>query len=131
MSVLSEVPFSYVEPFAASAAKEGVCLRETARQTLWFRSAAHEGFCGLIEYGAGKWRIKGVFVQREYRGEGIGTSMTEALIAHAIDTLKAERLEVIALNPEFYEARNFQRADEVRPGSWRLVYVAEPSIPPE
>ncbi len=127
IDVIVEVPFSYVQPFAGAASKEGVCVKPTAKRTLWFRSAAHEGFCGIIEIAPGKWRIKGVFVQKEFRGEGLGGRMTEALITYAVDVLKAETLEVIALNPAFYEVRNFTKVTEVRPGSWRLTLCYEKS----
>lgn len=124
---LVEVPFEYVQKYAAVAAREGVAVKPTASRTIWFRSFAHEGFCGLIEFAAGKWRIKGVFVQREFRGEGLGGQMTDALIKYAIDILKAESLEVIALNPAFYEARQFTRVSEIRPGSWRLTLALQPA----
>jgi ribosomal protein S18 acetylase RimI-like enzyme len=130
--MIIEVPYSYVQRHAAVAAREGVCVKPTARRTIWFRSFAHEGFCGLIEFAPGKWRIKGVFVQREFRGEGLGSRMTEELIRYAIDNLHPDLLEVIAGNPKFYEARSFQRLGEVRAGSgnWRLALAtgSEPAL---
>ena len=125
-SVIVEVPYSYVQAHANVAAKEGVCVAPTVRRTLWFRSVAHEGFCGLIEFAPGKWRIKSVFVQKEFRGEGLGGKMTDALIRYAINVLKADLLEVIALNPAFYDARGFERLNEIRPGSWRLAIAIKP-----
>jgi GNAT superfamily N-acetyltransferase len=122
---LIEVPYSYVETYAAVAAKESVSVKPTARRTIWFRTFAHDGFGGLIEFAPGKWRIKGVFVHREFRGEGLGTKIAEALIYYALDTLKAETLEVIAGNPAFYEARSFKRLGEMSPGNWRLVHEKE------
>ena len=127
---LVEVPFSYVQRFAAQAAKEGVAVKPTSSRTIWFRSAAHEGFCGLIEFAPGKWRVKGVFVQPEFRGEGLGAAMTDELIKHASDVLHAETIEVIALNPSFYEARQFKKLNEIRPGSWRLALATRPEQTP-
>ena len=125
-----EVPYEYVQRHSALAAREGVCVKPTARRTIWFRSFAHEGFCGLIEFAPKKWRIKGVFVQREFRGEGLGGQMTDALIKYAVEILKADSLEVIALNASFYEARGFTKATEIRPGSWRLTLALKPEPAP-
>jgi ribosomal protein S18 acetylase RimI-like enzyme len=115
---------SDVDRFQALAAREKVSLKPTAHRTLWFWAPRREGFGGLIEFAPGKWRIRGVFVHVEYRGEGVGTKLTEALIDHAVNDLKAETLEVIAMNPAFYERHSFKKVNEIRAGSWRLVYDA-------
>ena len=120
MTDLILVDYDYVRKWQVSAAREGVCVKPTASRTMWFRDKEHRGFCGLIEYATNKWRIKGVYVQPECRGQGFGTEMTEALIACAI-ALKPGRLEVIAMNSKFYEARGFTKEAELRPGSYRLA----------
>lgn len=99
------------------AARERVSLSDT-RSTYWFRTDDNSGVCGAIEV-AGRVRIKGVWVYPEWRGLGIGSAMTEALIKW-IEQRYDCPIEVLAYNPAFYEARGFRRTGELANGAVRL-----------
>ena len=119
--MILEVPFEKIIPFTSAAAREKVSLKPTAGRTIWYETAGHESFGGLLNFAAGAWRIRGVFTQPEFRGLGYGTKLTEGLIETAKTTLEARTIEVIAMNPKFYEDRGFTRITEIRHGSWRLA----------
>lgn len=119
---LVEVTYSYVYPYRRVAAKERVSVSDT-KNTRWFRTVGHEGFCGLIRASATTVRIKGVFVHPEYRGCGVGAAMTEALMA--IAATSKQKMEVLAYNPAFYEDRGFVRRNQLHNGAWRLTRDAD------
>lgn len=115
---LIEVDYQYVARWARSAARERVSVSPTAN-TRWYRAVGHEGFCGLLKRGD-TLRVKGVYVHPEWRGQGIGAAMTDALLRIA-EAAPEGRIEVLAYNPSFYEARGFERAGQLRNGAWRLT----------
>lgn len=113
---LIEVPYEYVEKWQRIGAREGVSLSPTG-DTQWFRTEAHEGFAGMYWMKPDRVRIKGVFVHMEWRGQGIGTRMTEALIEIAMRRPGLRFIEAFAFNPSFYEARGFTRGAQRENGA--------------
>lgn len=117
---IREIDYTTVEPLRHAAARDGVALGPT-RNTRWWGAYRGDHLCGVagLIAIAGVYRVKGVFVPRVLRGEGIGTQLTEAVIAAA----PADRpVEVFAYNPAFYQGRGFDLAREVRKGVTRLVW---------
>lgn len=118
--ILQPIPYEQVAPFRSRAARDHVSLSPTAT-TKWYGAFLDgdslAGVCGLL-IGRTFARIRGVWVPRELRGEGIGSAMTEALIEQAPRGL---RLEVLAYNRAFYEARGFRVVGQPRAGVTRLI----------
>jgi ribosomal protein S18 acetylase RimI-like enzyme len=125
---IRQISYDAVVPFMAIAAKEKVSLQPTAGRTIWYETAAKECFGGLLNFGPRAWRIRGIFTHPEYRGLGFGTKLTDELIEIAKTRLGARVIEVIALNPKFYEDRGFRKLREIRPGSWRLELRIEKPV---
>ena len=90
--------------WAHRAARERVSLKD-ARNTTWYW-APGLGCAGLMAM-KGKARIKGVYVVKDHRGEGIGTALIDRLEAEAVKLEGAAKIEVYAHNPSFYEARGY------------------------
>jgi GNAT superfamily N-acetyltransferase len=118
---VAEVPYEVVAEWKGQAARDHVALGPT-RNTTWyaaFRGSVIVGVAGLIRVGK-LVRVKGVYVPRGLRGEGIGTFLTEAVIAAA----PAEcDVEVLAYNPAFYAGRGFDTQGEFRKGVTRLIFA--------
>lgn len=107
----------HVARFATAAAKERVSLKDTPT-TRWFR-IGDMAVAGLLALPGGRYRIRGVFVDKPYRGMGLGTALTEHLIALA--TAEHAGLEAFALNPPFYLARGFHEAGRNAHGVVRVM----------
>lgn len=114
---LRAVSYGTIAPYKAQAARDRVSVSDT-KNTQWYMLPGQEGFGALLQT-ADAVRVKGVYVFPEYRGEGLGTALTEALIRVAIATGKT--LEVLAYNPGFYESRGFERQNQLPNGAWRLT----------
>lgn len=114
--------FGSVERFAAAAAKERTSIADTPR-TSWYvvvKDGVIAGCAGLYTVRPGIARIKGVYIAPSHRKAGLGTLLTEHLLAVA----RAEcvsLVEALALNPTWYEARGFRRAAAARPNGAVLV----------
>ena len=122
---LIEVPYKYVQPYRRIGAREGVSLSPTA-DTQWYRTEAHEGFAGLYWMRPDRVRIKGVFVHMEWRGQGIGSAMTEELFA--ICTRRGARMiQAFAWNPSFYTDRGFERIGQRENGAVEVRRVLDGS----
>lgn len=117
---VTEIDYAKVAPWRSAAARDHVALGPTLNTTWWgaFRGDQLVGVAGLIRIGRTA-RVKGVFVPRPYRGSGIGTELTEAVIASAPKDLT---VEVLAYSPAFYQGRGFDLLSETRPGVSRLVF---------
>jgi len=117
---IKKVEYEVVAKWRSAAARDHVALGPTSNTTWWaaFRGDVMVGVAGLIRVGKMA-RVKGVFVPRAYRGDGIGTELTEAVIAAAPDDLT---VEVLAYSPAFYQGRGFDLIKETRPGVSRLVF---------
>lgn len=117
--VVRQVPYEAVAVWRSQAARDHVALGPTEKTTWFaaFRGDTMVGVAGLIRIGKVA-RVKGVFVPRALRGEGIGTVLTEAVIAAAPAGVP---VEVFAYNPAFYQGRGFDLQSQFRPGVSRLV----------
>lgn len=102
--MIEECDHAQVAHWRSAAARERVCLKST-EGTRWFR-CEDRGCAGLLRLGSGVLRIKGVYVDRRHRGQGIGAALTEHLIRLAEEE-GASALEVYALEPGWYEERGF------------------------
>lgn len=114
-----QVEFAEVQPFASRAAREHVSISDT-RGTRWFvvkKGDETVAVAGLLKAGAG-YRIKGVYVTPGERGTGVGTALTEYLIAQCDNDFAM--VEVFAYNPTFYEARGFRRYGKLPNGAIKL-----------
>jgi len=117
---IEKVEYEAVAKWRSPAARDHVALGPTSNTTWWgaFRGDVMVGVAGLIRVGRTA-RVKGVFVPRAYRGDGIGTELTEAVIASAPANTA---VEVFAYNPAFYQGRGFDLKSQTRPGVSRLVF---------
>jgi len=127
MTKLKTVPFREVLPYQARATRDHISVRD-AKDAVWFHyvNAAGEvlGICSLLPLGKESSRLKAIWIKPEHRGKGHGKAMVEHLMAFARKAGASERLEVIAYNPAFYEARGFKKVGNPRPnGAQRLVKV--------
>lgn len=114
-----EVPYEVVAEWRSAAARDHVALGPT-KNTTWygaFRDGVIVGVAGLLRMGKVA-RVKGVYVPRALRGDGIGTALTEGIIAAAPAELD---VEVFAYAPSWYQGRGFDLKGEYRPGVTRLV----------
>lgn len=119
--MLKKVDYSTVKPFASAASKDRVSTSD-GQKTQWFLwgdDVNTPAFCGLLQTSTG-YRIKGVWVHPSKRGVGLGATMTEALIDHAVNNLMACRIEVFAYNPSYYEATGFKRYGSLPNGAIKL-----------
>lgn len=117
--VVREIPYEVVAEWRSQAARDHVALGPTSKTTWYgaFRGEQLVGVAGLIRVGHVA-RVKGVFVPRPLRGEGIGTVLTEGVIAAAPDELD---VEVFAYAPAFYMGQGFDSQGEYRKGVTRLI----------
>lgn len=114
-----QVEFAAVKPYAARAAREHVSISDT-RGTRWYEVKKGDktaAIAGLLKTSHG-YRVKGVYVLPEERGTGIGTKLTEYLIAQCANEFAM--VEVFAYNPAFYEARGFTRYGQLPNGAIKL-----------
>jgi GNAT superfamily N-acetyltransferase len=118
------VPYEAVSAWRSLAAREHVALGPTSNTTWYgaFRGSDLVGVAGLIVVSKTRARIKGVFVPRDLRGQGIGTQLTERILELAP---KALDVEVLAYNPAFYQGKGFDLEGQYRPGVSRLVYARQ------
>lgn len=123
MKTLKIVTFKDNLVYQTRAGRDRISVAD-AKDAVWFQFVDGEdvlGICSLLPISNNGGRLKAVWVKPEHRGAGNGTEMIEALIAFARDK-GADRLEVLAYNPKFYEARGFKKVGNPRPnGAQRLV----------
>jgi RimJ/RimL family protein N-acetyltransferase len=106
------------------AAKDRVSISDT-KETHWFllnNLLEPPALCGLMKTSRG-YRIKGVWVPKELRGNGLGTEMTLNLIDYAENTLMASRIEAFAYNPAFYEQHGFRRFGTLPNGAVKMERI--------
>ncbi len=108
---LQAVDYEAASKYKSAAAREHVSISETQR-TYWFYVVKGDegvvGVVGLMLVSGGAVRIKGVYIQKEFRGQGIGTAVTDALETHAVNELHATTIEAYAYNRAFYEGRSYE-----------------------
>lgn len=101
-----------VEPFKAAAAKERVSATPSDACS-WVIATVDDqvvGFVGVLRHGKDLRyaRVKGVWLAPHARGVGIGQRMTDYAINWVTAEMpEVERLDVLAYNPGFYEARGW------------------------
>lgn len=120
-SCLQMATFCEVALYAYAASKERVNVKPLGSEHYWFWGLGKRGFCSLAKVKEGRWRIRSVYVLPEWRKQGIGAQMTDALLRYAFETLHAEEVEVLALNPDFYQKRGFEVIGKTGHGVSRLL----------
>jgi len=120
---ISETTYAWCARWRSAAAKEHVSISDTP-DTCWFR-LDDIGCAGLMCKPGQPARIKGVYIDPAFRGLGYGTMLTEFLMAEA-RRRGAERMDVYALNPAFYEARGWERVGQNAYGVAHLVWRIVP-----
>jgi len=118
---IREVSFSDIAPLKHAAAVDRVTLRDL-KNTRWFAAVRN----GLIVGSAGltslksRTRIRGVWVAKAYRGQGIGSAFTSRLIAECRG--KITIVDALAYNPDHYVTRGFRVAGrEKSDGTTRVI----------
>jgi len=104
---ITAVEGNYLVGLAGFTTKEGaltgnISRHSIAREIGFFKSIKAAILLGLFDRSprAGELLMDGIAVDGEYRGQGIGTTLFEALIHYAQDNgYKAIRLDVIDTNP--------------------------------
>lgn len=83
------------------AAREGVSLARRKRQTYWYMSEEGKGIFGLMRMGAKShtFRLRGMYVVPEYRGQGIGLKMIQEAVQIGLGDLGALSISGIFLPP--------------------------------
>lgn len=123
MKNLKIVTFKDNLVYQARAGRDRISVAD-AKDAIWFQFVEGDevlGICSLLPIAGNGGRLKAVWIKPEHRGAGNGTAMIEALMVFAREK-GADRLEVIAYNPAFYEARGFKKVGNTRPnGAQRLV----------
>jgi N-acetylglutamate synthase-like GNAT family acetyltransferase len=120
MTTIAEVPFAAVQPFASRASREHVSISNT-RSTRWFAALAGGrivGIAGLLKFATGL-RVKGVWVDPDFRGKGIGNDLATRLIEVAEHEC-APAIEAFAWRPDYYEGRGFERCGALPNGAIRV-----------
>lgn len=121
---IAEVDFDRVRSLASRAAREHVSISPTAA-TRWFAVQDGElvrGVAGLLALAGGALRIKGVWVEPEQRGRGLGDALVQHLIALARDEC-ASSIEAYAHNPGYYLAQGFRSIGQRPNGATRVRKV--------
>ena len=101
--MIQQVGHAKVWPWRSRAARERVDLKDTPT-TRWFMDG-DLACAGLLSLASGV-RIKGVYVDPAFRGQGIGTRLTE----HLIDLATLEGcgyVDAYAWNAKWYTERGF------------------------
>jgi GNAT superfamily N-acetyltransferase len=123
MKTLKKVTFKDNLVYQTRAGRDRISVAD-AKDAIWFQFVDGDdvlGICSMLPLPRNGGRVKAVWVKPEHRGVGNGTEMIEQLLQFARDA-GADRLEVIAYNPKFYEARGFKPVGNPRPnGAQRLV----------
>jgi len=119
---IREVSFSDIAPLKRAAAVDRVTLRDL-KNTRWFAAVVQDG---LIVGSAGltslkfKTRIRGVWVAKAYRGQGIGAAFTSRLIAECGGHVAI--VDALAYNPDHYVTRGFRAVGrEKSDGTTRVI----------
>jgi len=115
------VSHSSILPFVSQAAKDHVSAKQT-KNTVWFmydNDEARPCFCALMQVSKG-YRVKGIWVHPSRRGAGIGERMTKQLLDYAVNTLKAQTIQVFAYNAKFYEGLGFVKYGALPNGAQML-----------
>ena len=115
---IKEVEHSAVWSWRSRAARDHVSLKDS-RRTRWFK-AGDLGCAGLYTMGSGRARLKGIWVDPAFRHQGIGTRLTEHLMALA----RAEdfnHIEAYAWDGKWYLARGFTSIGRNAHGAERFV----------
>lgn len=117
---LKPVPWSEVRKYQVAMEREGVLMASTGPDAAWYSDPTGAVYAGLLRRGRSV-RIKAIWTFPEWRGWGIGTKVTDALIELAEVMPDTDFIDVIARNPAFYEARGFTRDPEpvgIKLGPW-------------
>jgi ribosomal protein S18 acetylase RimI-like enzyme len=116
MPMLEKAEFDWVRKVGRGAKMLGggsLGVKDTPT-TAWFKYGVY-GFCGVITLGDKK-RVKGIYVFPEWRGRGIGTSMTDALIELCQRDESCKTLEAYTVNAPWYIARGWEQHGETGHG---------------
>lgn len=118
---VEQVPYELVKPLRSRAAKDGVSVKDS-RDTQWF-AAFHEGEiigCAAVFDMGGRARLKAVWVDPAYRGQGVGLKLTEARMAYIEDDLMSSRVELFTrAHGDFWLSRGFSETGQVLPNGAR------------
>lgn len=100
---MRQVPFADIQPFIAASTRDGVVVKENPK-TIWY-AIEDAGFLGLRHAGR-TWRLVGIFIVPERRGEGLGMKATLEAICLAREAGVA--FEAVAYRPDFYLPLGFR-----------------------
>ena len=114
-----EVDYIEVRPWASRAARDHVDLADTPRTRWW--KVDDVACAGLMLVGHGA-RVKGVYVDPAFRGQGIGTELTEYVLAQCAGL---DFIEAYAWNAPWYEARGFEVIGGNRHGAKRVRKILQ------
>ncbi len=125
--LVRECSYDDIKVYKSRAAKERVSISDT-NNTIWFNIMrigwkTHDtiGCCGLY-LAKNKCRIKGDFIEKEFRGQGFGHFLTEIRKFIAKDK-GYDTIEVLTLHPHYYKKEGFTINKEIRSGVWHADLV--------
>lgn len=115
---VEQVDYETAARLRSKAAKDGVSVKDS-KNTQWF--GLFDGPDEIVGTGAvydmgGRARLKGVWVDPRYRGEGHGLALTEARLRYIEDVLMASQVEVITRNHgDYWLSRGYRATGRVLP----------------
>lgn len=118
--VVTLIPYQQVKPWMGRAAKDGVCLKDTAGGTTWFGALDEQGaLCGVAgaTLKAGKGRIRGVFVLPEHRGKKIGSTLMDSVLEWFCEQ-NACYIDQLSSLPGWWIKRGWKIKAPAKRGAW-------------
>ena len=102
--------FQEISVYSARGSYEGVSIQESDK-TKWYKVVENGKMvgCGGLLMMGGVVRIKGLYIEKDKRGKGYGTILTNYLLARARETM-AYCVEVLTYKPKIYLKLGFVQA---------------------
>ena len=114
------VNYTEASKYKSKAAKEGSSITNT-NNTTWLMNKNKTACLGIIFLASGGCRIKGVFVDKEVRGQGIGNAITNFAILYARNGSRSY-IEALAYNYNYYiNSLKFKKVGKQRPNGAQMV----------
>ena len=105
---IQDSKFAEISVYSARGSYEGVSI-QASDKTKWYKVVENGKMvgCGGLLMMGGVVRIKGLYIEKDKRGKGYGTILTNYLLARAQDFM-ASCVEVLTYKPSVYEKLGFK-----------------------
>ena len=121
-----------VMPYATMAQKERVNVTDIDG-SIWFKVADGKGrtlgFAGIAPVSKNKARIRAGWVRPDFRGQGVGESLSQACLDYGI-AAKFPEIEILSWDKRWALRAGFQERGANQHGATRLVYSGTEAASP-